>query len=60
MKEKADLLFDVRIVERNIQEGIITREEYEEYLRKLPDVSDKGCPLIIEDEENRETQEETR
>ncbi|GBD38508.1 hypothetical protein HRbin37_00759 [bacterium HR37] len=60
MKEKADLLFDVRVVERNIQEGIITREEYEEYLRKLPDVSDKGCPLIIEDEENRETQEETR
>ncbi|GIW47717.1 MAG: hypothetical protein KatS3mg078_1594 [Deltaproteobacteria bacterium] len=60
MKEKADLLFDVRVVERNIQEGIITREEYEEYLRKLPDVSDKGCPLIIEDEENRETQEEIR
>jgi hypothetical protein len=49
MEEKSELTFDVRVVERYIREGLITKEEYEEYLKKLPDVSDKGCPLTIDD-----------
>lgn len=33
--------FDLRVVEKNIEHGIITREEYEAYLANLPDVSEK-------------------
>ncbi len=34
-------IFDKRNTERNIKNGIITPEDYEIYLSKLPDVSDK-------------------
>jgi len=34
-------IFDKRNMERNIKNGIITPEDYEIYLSKLPDVSDK-------------------
>ncbi len=33
--------FDVRTIERNIREGLVSRKEYEQYLKKLRDVSDK-------------------
>jgi hypothetical protein len=33
--------FDKRNIERNIKNGTITQKEYEIYLSKLPDVSDK-------------------
>jgi len=33
--------FDKRNVERNVKNGIITPKDYEIYLSKLPDVSDK-------------------
>ena len=33
--------FDKRNVERNVKNGIITAKDYEIYLSKLPDVSDK-------------------
>ncbi len=32
-------LFDVRIVERNIKRGIITRKEYERFLKSLNDAA---------------------
>jgi hypothetical protein len=35
-------LFDIRVVERNIARGKVTREQYEAYLASLEDVSDKG------------------
>jgi len=31
--------FDIRVIEKKIQEGIVTHQEYEDYLQKLPDVS---------------------
>ena len=31
--------FDIRIVEKNFRDGIITSPEYEDYLRNLPDAS---------------------
>jgi len=34
-------IFDKRNIERNIKGGIITQEDYEIYLSKLTDVSDK-------------------
>jgi len=33
-------LFDVRTVERNIKRGIITRKEYERFLKSLPDAGE--------------------
>jgi hypothetical protein len=34
-------LFDLRTVERNIKRGLITRKEYERFLKSLGDASDK-------------------
>ena len=34
------ILFDRRIVERNIKRGLITRKDYEKFLKSRPDVSD--------------------
>ena len=31
--------FDIRVIEKKIQESIVTHQEYEDYLQKLPDVS---------------------
>ena len=33
--------FDKRNIEKNIKDGIITEKEYEMFVSKLPDVSDK-------------------
>jgi len=33
--------FDIRTIERNTKSGIVTQKDYETYLSKLPDVSDK-------------------
>jgi hypothetical protein len=33
--------FDTRNIERNIKTGIISQKDYETYLSKLPDASDK-------------------
>ena len=33
-------LFDARTVERNIKRGLITRKEYERFLKSLPDMAD--------------------
>ena len=54
MKNKPDLSFDIRVVDRYIREGSLTKDDLEDFLKKLPDVTDKGCPLIIEDEETEE------
>jgi hypothetical protein len=32
-------LFDRRVVERNIKKGLITRKDYEKYLKSLSDVA---------------------
>ncbi len=37
-------LFDVRTVERNIKRGIITRKEYERFLKSLGDAAEKAAP----------------
>ena len=34
-----DMLLDRRVVERNIRKGIVTREEYDTFLRELGDAS---------------------
>ena len=46
--------FDKRNIERNIKEGVITQKDYELYLSKLPDVSDK---IYIPEESTEEAGE---
>ena len=41
-------LFDRRIVERNIKRGLITRKDYEKYLKSLSDAAEK---VRVPDEE---------
>lgn len=37
-----DMLLDRRVVERNIRKGIVTREEYDTFLRELGDTADNA------------------
>ena len=37
-----EALFDSRVVERNIQQGKITRAQYETWLEKLDDLSERS------------------
>jgi hypothetical protein len=41
-------LFDLRTVERNIKRGLITRKEYERFLKSLHDAGDKIIPSEAE------------
>lgn len=41
-------LFDLRTVERNIKRGLITRKDYERFLKSLADASDKVIPAEAE------------
>lgn len=54
MKKKEEFLYDVRVANRHIREGVITKKDYDKYLSSLPDVEDKSEPLVIEDENERE------
>jgi hypothetical protein len=53
MKKKQEFIYDVRVTNRHIREGVITKKEYDKYLSDLPDVGDKSEPLIIEDEDGK-------
>jgi hypothetical protein len=41
--------FDKRNIERNIKNGVITQKDYEIYLSKLPDASNKLFSIIEEE-----------
>lgn len=41
-------LFDTRTVERNIKRGLITRKEYERFLKSLPDAAGNVAPAESE------------
>lgn len=36
--------YDTRIVERNIKRGLISRKDYEKFMKSLPDSKDKVKP----------------
>lgn len=38
-------LLDVRIVDRNMENGLLNRTKYAKYIKDLPDVSDKAEPI---------------
>ncbi len=39
---KLSRLFDKRTVERNIKKGLVSRKDYEKYLKSLDDAAGKG------------------
>jgi hypothetical protein len=49
-------LFDVRIVERNIKRGLVTRKEYERFLKSLADAVDKAAPASTDSAASQEPQ----
>ena len=46
--------FDVRVYERYVKEGSITKKDYERYVKSLPDVGDKAETLVIEEKTGKE------
>jgi len=57
MNEKNDFLYDVRIAEKHLQDGTLSQEEYDKHLASLPDVEEKGEPLVIEEDKVAEESE---
>jgi hypothetical protein len=43
--------FDVRTLERSLDQKQITREEYDAFLKSLPDVADLAAPMESKFEE---------
>jgi hypothetical protein len=38
-------LLDIRIAERNIAKGLLTRKEWDKHIKDLPDATDKSEPV---------------
>lgn len=49
-------LYDRRTIERNIKKGLITRKDYEKFLKALDDAKDKGVQgeEMLDDDEDDE------
>ena len=50
-------LYDVRTLERNFRKGLITRKDYDKYLKALPDKADNIAEpgsLVDDDDDDRE------
>ena len=60
MNEK---LFDKRVVSRNINQGLVSQKEYDDYLTKLADLGDEctsvDVSLYPSDEEDEESKPES-
>ncbi len=52
--------FDKRTIERNLKEGIVSAKEWEQFLKKLPDVSDKVDFFMSEDTQEEETTQDEK
>lgn len=50
IKKKSPYLFDRRCVQKNIRTGLVTKKDYDEYLKSLPDDHANFEELVIEDE----------
>ena len=49
--------FDKRTIERDLKAGTISAKEWEQFLNRLPDVSDK-VDFVMSEEEQKEQDEE--
>jgi len=50
--------FDKRTIEKKLNEGIVSAEEWENFLKTLPDVSDNVDLIMAEEEKTKETTKE--
>ena len=48
MKIKGDMLLDKRLVHRHIEQGIVSRVDYEAHVSKLPDLESNAETLDAE------------
>ncbi len=53
-KNKFDITYDVRLVDRNIREGLLDKSAYEKHLEKLKDREDNAVPIVIDEDEGEE------
>lgn len=51
-KSKQMLKWDVRMIERALKTGEITQQDYEKYLKELPDLSHNVEKVDLEAQEN--------
>lgn len=58
MKDKFDIDFDVRVVERNIRDSKISSKDYKKHLENLDDLTDEAEPLVIEDDSDEQQGDE--
>lgn len=49
------LKLDSRLVEMSLANGQLTREEYEAYLKSLPDSSAQAIPVNLEDDQDSDS-----
>lgn len=47
--------FDARMVEYNLNRGLITKEELEKHLQSLPDLADQATTIEIEEGEQNDS-----
>ena len=50
-------LFDKRVIDRNLDKGLITQEDVNDYLTNLPDMESESEPLLLDAEETEEEAE---
>ena len=57
MTQKFDISYDVRVLERNLKEGVITEKQYNEFLNRLDDTSENAAPVetLLTNEEEEVT-----
>ncbi len=48
VKLPEETLYDVRLVERHIRQGLITRADYDAHLKKLQDAADQADDLDMD------------
>lgn len=47
-------LFDKRVIDRNLDKGLINQDDVNEYLTNLPDMESESEPLLLDAEETEE------
>jgi hypothetical protein len=54
-------LYDRRTIERNIKKGLITRKDYEKFLKALDDAKDKGTldEDVVDDDDDTDDEPES-
>ena len=54
---KQELIYDKRLISRMVKRGVVSQNDYDQYLKALPDVADKSEPLAPEPESGEDQTE---